>query len=124
MIGCLLGSGRRGGDDAYRAGRFGDHGGEVFNWAHDPTTDALANHDWIGVDEAGHRKPAGHEAVVATKRPAEIADADNDHRAGLSPAQHKADLPNQMVDLVSDTSGAVGVEIGEILPDVGGVDTG
>ncbi len=78
----------------------------------------------VGVEQGHHAEPAAAEAGVVGQRVAEVADADDDHRPVLGHADLAGDLVAQVVDVVADSAGAVGAEVGEVLAQLGAVDAG
>ena len=59
----------RSGHDAHSAPSLSYQGPEVGHRTYDLAGDSSADHRRVGIDQASHREPAGHEAVVAAEGP-------------------------------------------------------
>ena len=104
-----------GGDDPDRDAVLGDDRGQVVERTDVDAGDDLAVPLGVGVEEGHHPEAAAAEAREVGEGMAEVADADDDHGPVLGHADLAGDLVAQVVDVVADTAGAVGAEVGEVL---------
>ena len=78
----------------------------------------------VDVDDPGHRIAPLPEAAVAGERLTEVPGADDHDRPVMVETELPAELVDQVLDVVADTTHAVGAEVTEVLAHLGGVDPG
>ena len=77
-----------------------------------------------GVESGDDFEALFFEAPIGEEGEAEVADADEDD--GLEPGGSElvGDFPGELADIVAQAAGAEGAEVGEVLPELGGLDAG
>ena len=116
-----LGGSRRGGHYADRAPGLVHQAGQFVDGPDDLAGDPPTHDRGVGVDQAGYGEAPGYEAVIPAEGPPQVADADDDYRAGDAAAERHADLTDEVVDVVAHAPRAMGVQVGHVLSYVGGV---
>ena len=101
-----------------------DDGGEIGGCTNGQRPDDRAGLGGISIEKGGDSKPSCRKTAVGGERSTEVADANNDHRPALRKAELTTDLATQVVDVVSDSAGAVGAQIAEVLADFRGIEAG
>ena len=76
------------------------------------------------VEEGDDPEAARGEAAVGRERVAEVAHPDDGDGPVLGEAELAGDLVGEVVDLVADTTHAVGPEVGQVLAELGAADPG
>ena len=117
-VGRILGCCRRRRDDADHDPTLGDESRQLVLVVDGDLTQLLTDLARIDVDHAHHRETPVAEPGELGECGTQVAGADDHTRPVMGEAELTSDLDQELVDVVPDSAGSVGAEVGQVLADL------